>query len=140
MEHATLTFKFGTSRAADSYGYNLVSLWVDGKKVSSCNGGGYDMKGTALGDWIMKQFPEELKKLPAHNGADNTGYYGLRFWDTEKKEYVSVYNPNCKVILDGGCGFSSIERVLVAIGYRLKWLNTASNSRNSPDVYYLERC
>ena len=47
---AVLTFKWTVSRGRDSYGYNIVTLRVDGDKVSSCNGGGYDMKGTCLGN------------------------------------------------------------------------------------------
>jgi hypothetical protein len=33
------------------------------RKVSSCNGGGYDMKGTALGNFIARAFSAELLKL-----------------------------------------------------------------------------
>lgn len=60
----TLEFKWGVSRGRDSYGYNICSLYVNGDKVSSCNGGGYDMKGTALGNWVAKAFAKRLTRIP----------------------------------------------------------------------------
>lgn len=105
-----LEFKWGVSRGRDTYGYNICSLYVGGKKVSSCNGGGYDMKGTAFGDWIEKQFQSELKKL---NPSD---FYGMRVYDGE-------------VVLDGACGFSSIERIVNALGYTIKFDRSTSKNR-----------
>lgn len=64
MKKATLEFKWGVSRGRDSYGYNICSLYVDGIKVSSCNGGGYDMKGTALGNWVASVFAKRLTRIP----------------------------------------------------------------------------
>ena len=45
----TLEFKYGTSRGQNSYGYRIVSLFAEGKKIASCNGGGYDMRGIESG-------------------------------------------------------------------------------------------
>ena len=59
----TLKFKYTTSKGRDSYGYNICSLWVDGEKVSSTCGGGYDMKGKAFGYWIARKFEKELLKF-----------------------------------------------------------------------------
>jgi hypothetical protein len=67
MKTKVLQFKWTISR-----GYNICSLYVDGKKVSGCSGGGYDMMGTCLGAWIQKEFAEELKSLEVDK------YYGLR--------------------------------------------------------------
>jgi hypothetical protein len=61
----TLEFRWTTSRGRDSYGYNICSLLVDGRKVSSCNGGGYDMKGTALANWIERAYAGRLNTLTA---------------------------------------------------------------------------
>ena len=72
----TLKFKYTTSRGRDSYGYNICSLWVDGEKTASTCGGGYDMKGKALGNWIARKFQNELLKFKEE-------FYGLKF-----------YNPN----------------------------------------------
>lgn len=96
-----LQFKWSVSRGRDTYGYNICSLYVDGKKVSCCNGGGYDMKGTAFGDWLQKEFQTELKKLNPND------FSGIRVYDE-------------KLYLDGACGYSSMERIVNALGYSLK--------------------
>ncbi len=113
MKTKVLQFKWTISRGRDTYGYNICSLYVDGKKVTSCNGGGYDMIGTCLGDWIEKEFREELKSL------DVDKYYGLR--EYEGKRY-----------LDGGCGFSSMKSIIEALGYTLRKLSAI-------DMYILEK-
>jgi len=96
-----LTFKWSVSRGRDTYGYNICSLYVDGKKVTSCKGGGYDMEGTCLGEWMEKEFQEELKSIDMNN------FYGLREYDGIR-------------YLDGACGFSSMERIANALGYKFK--------------------
>ena len=100
MEQHFLSFKWSVSRGRDTYGYNICSLWVDGTKVEGCNGGGYDMMGTCLGNWMEKKFQQELKTL------DINQFYGLREHDGVR-------------YLDGACGFSSMERVANALGYKL---------------------
>ena len=100
-----LSFKWTVSRGRNTYGYNICSLYVNGKKVTSCNGGGYDMKGTCLGDWIEKEFQEEVKKL------DPKKFYGLMEYDG-------------KMIVDGACGFNSMERIVEGLGYTLEFIPT----------------
>lgn len=159
-----LTFKWTVSRGRDTYGYNICSLYVDGHKVSSCNGGGYDMQGTALGDWIAGAFSDELLKLNIpmsnRNGQEITEYYGLSFHDPDydpgkriiddetieerEKEgkslglerYQSFYEASSKVpterhivpLIDGACGFSSVERIVNALGYKLKYITDSRNT------------
>jgi hypothetical protein len=43
---STLEFKWSVSKGRDTYGYDICSLYVDGKKVSSCYGinNDYDLK------------------------------------------------------------------------------------------------
>ncbi len=111
MKQQLLTFKWTISRGQYTYGYNICSLYVNGDKVSSCNGGGYDMEGSCLGDWIQKTFPQSLKSL------DITKYYGMREFEG-------------KIIVDGGCGFSSMESILNGIGFKLTRIKQPKNSRN----------
>ena len=129
----TLVFKWTTSRSPDTYGYNIVSLWISDRKVSSCNGGGYDMTGTALADWMQDTFQDKLRKLPANYGSGdrNKGFYGLSFWNTKTKKRQKRYSKNVKrATLDGACGFSSMERILVAIGFGgLKCLMFKTNTQ-----------
>jgi len=96
MEHK-LVFKWGVSRGRDTYGYRICSLLVDDTKVSMCNGGGYDMKGTCFGDWVAHKFKDELLKLEipwgTRNGEKVQEYYGLTFHDPN-------YDPG-KAVIDG---------------------------------------
>lgn len=60
----TLTIRWGTSRGRDTYGYTTCSLRNQrGERVAACNGGGYDMRGTVVGNWIAYTFPNELRAL-----------------------------------------------------------------------------
>jgi hypothetical protein len=60
----TLTIRWGTSKGRDTYGYTTCSLRNQrGEKVAACNGGGYDMRGTVIGNWIAATFPKELCSL-----------------------------------------------------------------------------
>lgn len=88
-------FKWTVSRARDTYGYNICTAYVEGYKVGSCKGGGYDMKGVALADWL-KQFVK-----PEHN------FYGLYRYD------------DGFVRLDGACG---LETLLNGLGFTYRWV------------------
>ncbi len=151
----TLEFTWTTSKARDTYGYNIVTLYVDGKKVSSCNGGGYDMKGTVLGNYIAETFPDRLLKLTKE-------FYGLTFHDpnfdpgkividgetiNEREKagktvgldrYQAFYSASSKLptknhtvpLLNGACGFSSMENVIKAIGMQLRYIPVRSQNLN----------
>ncbi len=122
----TLKFKWTVSRGRDTYGYNICSLWIDREKVSSCNGGGYDMKGTALANWMEEEFQDKLQKLPANYGSgdNNKGFYGLSFYNPKTNKRQHRFSKHIKrAHLDGACGFSSIERVLNTIGYKLEYID-----------------
>ena len=68
----TLEIKWGTSRGRDSYGYTTCTLRSDGVKIAGCNGGGYDMLGTVIGNWATCALCEELlvlkpRQMPAQS-------------------------------------------------------------------------
>ena len=133
-----LKFKNTTSRGKDSYGYNICTLIVDGKKVSRCNGGGYDMQGTCFGNWLAYQFKDELLKFKKE-------FYGLTFHNPTYKvsdeivlkeqkgeslgleRYQDFYKQSSKLPtekhtiaqIDGACGFSCVENILNELGYSL---------------------
>lgn len=50
--HQTLEYVWTVSKGRDTYGYNICSLYANGVKVGSCNGGGYDMQGVALANYL----------------------------------------------------------------------------------------
>jgi len=145
-----LRIKYGTSRAANTYGYGLVSLYDGGKKVAACNGGGYDMRGTVFGEWLEKTYQERLVALAkATKGAfaranwngelgDESNYvrlpadrkvelYGGTYYENGSRESVHGRKGAQKYIakpphvtLDGGCGFESIYRIAKAIGLNVR--------------------
>jgi hypothetical protein len=117
MTQKYLTFKWSTSRGQNTYGYTICSLYVDGKKVSSCNGGGYDMRGTCFGSWLEKEFSEGIKNL------DMSQFYGMR--EYEGKRY-----------LDGACGLDSMRAIAKALGYRFRYIQHLSNKK--ADTYIFE--
>lgn len=59
----TLEFRWTTSRGRDTYGYNVCTLYADGRKVARCNGGGYDMEGTCLGTFLETFYADRLNAL-----------------------------------------------------------------------------
>lgn len=160
----TLEFRWTISRGQDTYGYNICSLWVDGQKVTSCNGGGYDMQGKCFGDWIASAFEKELNQLSIpmnqRNGQDIQEYYGLTFHDPnfdpgkakidgqtidqrEKKNksfglerYQSFYKASSKVptkrhtipLIDGACGFSSVQKIAEALGLTIQYVPTKGDN------------
>jgi hypothetical protein len=81
----TLEFKWTVSRGRDTYGYNICSLYVDGQKVSACNGGGYDMKGTALGNWIARAYADRLLKLTPKKMPKQS------HWEIAKLREITVF-------------------------------------------------
>lgn len=143
----TLKFKYTTSKGRDSYGYNICSLWVDGEKVSSTCGGGYDMKGTALGNWMARKFEKELLKF-------NKSFYGLTYhdpnWQPSKEiikrekegkslgleRYQDFYKQSSKLPteqhtipqLDGACGFECMTSILNNMDYYLKYVDGTTNT------------
>ena len=106
-KYLELAFTYGTSRAANSYGYNLVTLkGVVGNesKYREC-GGGYCMIGSAIGQFIQDQFGEALMELTDQCGD----FYGFFF-------------HNGKVKVDGACGENCMEKILKnLLGYEISY-------------------
>lgn len=73
-----------------------VGLWLNGKKIAYCSGGGYDMRGTNIGSY--------LSTLPNAQKIMKKAYvakcYGVHYSESKKRYYV-----------DGACGLSSMEAV-----------------------------
>lgn len=137
----SLHFKFTISRGRDTYGYNICTLLVDGERVSQCNGGGYDMQGTVLGEWLQNAFQHTLLKFMNDNGINEKppcNTYSTDKGEIRRYELNGFYgmwlrvNPNggAQVILDGGCGFSSMEKIAKAIGITLKWNKESDRYKN----------
>ena len=102
-----LSIKYGTSRAQNSYGYSLVTLkGVAGFEGSykEC-GGGYDMLGSAMGQFIKNNFSEALKQLIGHC----EDYYGFGY----SNNYLRI---------EGATGINCMEKILTnLLGYDIKY-------------------
>ena len=132
---STLYFKWTISKGRDTYNYRICTLKdMEGNKIASTCGGGYDMKGTVLGEMINKYFPNELKKLVANSGSLDSprGFYGLSHYNkkakSHKRRYLKRATKNTKSFVDGGCGFDSMRRILEKIGYKIQFIRETKNS------------
>ena len=111
-----LNYKWTTSRGRDTYGYNICTLRVYGEAVARCCGGGYDMEGSCLGEFVTAIFKPELIELAkqavhGHGYSDGREYgcYGLISWSDDPAH----------VYIDGGCG--TTENILRHFGYRIRY-------------------
>lgn len=129
-----LRITYGTSRGRDTYGYTVVSLHDYGKKRISCNGGGYDMRGTVFGDWIAREYQPRLLELADKFAAHWTKAEGFKS-DNQNREKLyggtfypegSSDNKKPHVTLDGACGFESMRRIAEAIGLQVRLINACS--------------
>lgn len=103
------------------------------------------MKGTSFAQWIQHEFQTELVEIGMQAGnlypCDEKGrlqhekqslvdklpkghFYGMyAYIDFDEKKRPVVK----KVSLDGACGFSSIERIVEAIGYKVDYVSEVDN-------------
>jgi hypothetical protein len=140
-----LYISHGVSRGRDTYGYNIVSLQdAETGKRYRCNGGGYDMVGTVVGEWLQTRFQDRLQgiKERAHVTYDFSQSPRLR---TENKDglyglanLINIQKPNKKtgdvdrLALDGACGINSMMRVAREIGVHIRYLPCIGRRRSSP--------
>lgn len=134
---AILKFNWSVSRAYDTQGYNVCTLRANGRKVGNCNGGGYDLQGTALAEFVMGQYGKRLVKIKDRAGS-------VRVENTNPERNVksdSLYGLNIIVHadgrlkslwIDGGCGFGAVCRIMTAIGLKME--------RMDRDLWRLTRC
>jgi hypothetical protein len=99
--------RWGISKAADTYGYNRVTLNPERSpgKFSQC-GGGYDMVGAALGEYLTKVFGGRLDALADQVRKGAPRLYGMTVTDS------GWY-------LDGACGEDCMVRIAKEIGVEI---------------------
>lgn len=101
-----LTLSWSISRGRDTYGYNICRLDdnATGKRYR-CMGGGYDMVGTVVAQWLKA---DHMPALLAN--ADKIGQmYGCSI--ARDAAGSAVY-----VRVDGACGLECVQRIAEAIG------------------------
>jgi hypothetical protein len=135
-ENRYITVRYGTSRGRDTYGYTTCTLTVDGKgRRASCCGGGYSLTGACLGEWLQRDFTEQLQALDLgrlkKSGIDT---YGLGFWDKSTGKNVARWKEGAVLHVQGACGEDAMHRIIRTLGYNLIQVGRAWNICH----YYLE--
>jgi len=114
---AFLTVKHSTSKAADTFGYNRVTLLdqTTGKRYATC-GGGYDMLGTCLGDYLQANHQVDLLSIASKAYSIYNGKTLSDNGHTGNKLYGMTHNVGKSVSLDGACGFDCMVKIARAAG------------------------
>jgi hypothetical protein len=131
VQQTYLDVTWSVSKARDTYGYNRVTVRdvETGKRFVEC-GGGFDMLGSALGQWLQVTCQELLL---CHSdlayGLQKQGECGKWSYTTnEVGRYGMTLNIDKQgvksITLDGGCGLESMLRIVEAIGIKLQRVNT----------------
>lgn len=121
LPFASLTLSYGTSRGRDTYGYNIVRLHDNATgKVYKTIGGGYDMVGTVLADWLCDVMQQELQAIAGDAYYQVKKKDGLCYGHAQALYGMyAYYNEDGtinKVSVDGACGESSVIAIAKAIG------------------------
>ena len=123
--YGVLTFRY-----SDGVNGNIVKV-VDKRgdiiKGVRCTGGGYDMTGTCLGQFIEQNFPNEIRRL------DPREFYGIKHYNMGSVRGGRFYRPreryqvrqskNTRTIIDGACGMESMRKILEQIGFKLEYVH-----------------
>jgi hypothetical protein len=139
MNATQLNISWSVSRGQDTYGYNICRLddVRTGKRYRTC-GGGYDMIGSVLGDWLEDRFQEELRALVAD--LPKQKYGGTSYMQISEeinpKYYGLTISPDGTVCLDGACGVSSMQRIGEALGLKFQWLG---NRKGHTTGYFISK-
>ncbi len=116
-----LQISWSTSKGRDTYGYNICRLMdQNAQKRYRCMGGGYDMLGTVVGDWLQANFQSRLQFLAKSDNRTLVDCgYSVPGWTKCPDLYGLTFNPKGEARIDGACGIESVLRIAEAIGLTL---------------------
>jgi hypothetical protein len=120
MEYLKLSWS--VSRGRDTYGYNIARLDSSAKRYR-CSGGGYDMVGTVLGQYLEAEHQERLQLLK-EGGPDgkpclvDCGYTVPGYMKREDI-YGLTFDPKGRARVDGACGRETVKRIAEIVGIRI---------------------
>lgn len=129
MSARILRLTYGTSRARDTEGWQLVTLTdgTTGKRYRAM-GGGYDLAGTVFSDWLEAAHADALARI-APDRADcvrtdkRTLTYSRPDGATGRPMSGLTWCPDTgRASLDGGCGLESMIAIAEAVGLEVKRL------------------
>jgi hypothetical protein len=107
--------RWGRSRARETRGWLTCTLREEGRRVSACNGGGYDLLGTVLGDWVVARLGVALRRW-------GQPWYGLRWHDP-------LFNPGSALVAGTGATVTEREASGESLGLeRYQAVHSASSS------------
>ena len=126
----TLLISWSTSRGMNTYGYNICRLddTETGCRYRTC-GGGYDMTGAVLGEWLTARYQDRLRAIGDKAGSyysKANGYQSHRSADGRNSDRAYLYgmarnDDTGAITLDGACGTSTMQVIAEAIGVNLTW-------------------
>jgi len=116
-----LSVKAGTSRGRNTYGWPMVTLIVNSSgKCYRARGGGYDMYGTVIAEYLESAYQDRLRVIAASafsNGAPGGMSAGNIHYILFRDLYGIYLNLSTgAVTLDGGCGLASMTYIAKQIG------------------------
>ena len=115
-----LALSWSISRGRDTYGFNICRLDShDSGKRYRCMGGGYDMTGTVVADWLASEHQDKLSAWVTTIDLDNSRSDYL----TTRHPYYGVRVGSTSVHVDGACGIECVIRIAEACGIELKRLS-----------------
>ena len=121
------------SRGRETYGYNICSVRpAETGKTQRCSGGGYDMLGTSVGNWIEDAYQGRLQSIREMAGAVYRDGHGQYFHDGAHLDGMVNYVGG-SVRIDGACGIEEVLRIARAIGLTM----TATYNRKGHVTGYL---
>lgn len=100
-------------------GFVKCRIWhPEGFVLGSAGGGGYDKRGTALGEAMTKLFPNELTALAKQLGPTKESLNVVRYpGGPQTRVYGLGLGASGKAWLDGACGYECMLDVLRALGF-----------------------
>ncbi len=132
-QYGVLTFRY-----SDGVNGNIVKvLDKRGDRIQGvgCSGGGYDMTGTCLGQFIELCFPKEIRRI------DPREFYGIKHYNMNRKSRKHRYqvrqSKNTRTIIDGACGMQSMQNILEKIGFKLEYI-TETRGKVDTTTYILK--
>ena len=81
------------------------------------------MRGVCLG-YLIEKYKPFKQGLVRCKPSD---FYGLKFYDEKARKKRKQYNPGNKIIIDGSCGFSSMQNILSSLGFYLVQIEDTTN-------------
>jgi len=118
-----LTLSWSTSKGRDTYGYNICRL--DSKTARyKCMGGGYDMIGDTLGQFLQAEFQDRLQVISERAGSVYSKEGGYKSLERNTgRLYGMTHNLDIgKVSLDGACGVSTMIEIAEAMNISISYI------------------